>query len=216
MIDKKVYLINSFAFVIMTIYAVIRYNIAQDIGFERFFFFVINKSIAYTALFSIAMSALLPNIKSIGIELKSNFINEKKNFGLFGFYLALIHILITIRNINPENYPKFFDELGNFSTNGTLAIVFGILTISILLLLKIISQKEIQEKIQHSKLKLYLKTVYISLFFILLHNYFIGGDAWFTIEKWVWFMPPITLISGITVLIAFCVKAKSIFINKRF
>ncbi len=200
----------------MTIYAVIRYNIAQEIGFDKFFFFIINKSIAYTALFSVMFSALLPNIKSIGYEIQPEFIKEKKNFGIFGFYLALVHIFLTIRNINPSIYPKFFDNEGSFSIFGTLAIIFGILTILVLLFLKIISQKEVQEKIKYENLRKYLKTVYLALFFVLLHNFFIGGKSWFSIEKWSWYMPPITLISAITVIFVFYVKTKSIFINKQY
>ena len=213
---KKVLLINSIPFFLMTIYAIIRYNFAQEVGFDKFFFFVINKSIAYTALFSVAFSALLPNAKSIGIDVNSELIKEKKNFGSFGFYLALVHIFMTIRNINPDVYPKFFDDTANITLYGTLAIIFGILTILVLLFLKIISQKEVQEKIEMNNFRKYLKTVYLALFFILMHNYFIGGKNWLFVEKWAWYMPPITLISAISIIFVFYVKAKSIFINKQY
>lgn len=213
-VNNLVLMVIGIEFFCIFLYAIVRYNFAQDVGFDRILFFVINKAIAYSALFAICVAVIMSNLKAINIHLDENIIRKKKDFGLIGFYLAIVHVIVSLRHLNQINYPKLFDESGNFSFYGTSALIAGIIAFIFLSTLKIVSIDEVKIKLTPNFTNKTMKLVYVVLFFVLVHNFFIGSKSWLHIEKWAWYMPPITLMSAISIVIVFWIKIKSIFFNK--
>src|SRR3989338_7892142 len=57
----------------------------------------------------------------------------RKYFGLFGFGLAAMHVIISLLIFSPAYYPKFFAESGKLNMTGELSLLFGVLAFFIFL-----------------------------------------------------------------------------------
>jgi hypothetical protein len=112
------YLITSFF--LFYGYAIVRYHFGKGLD-QTFFFFVVNKAIAWSATFYLGMSVLL---------LPKKF-PSKKQFGLSSFALGLIHIILTLYLAILNYYPDFYNK-GQISVLGFSVLMSGLLSISLM------------------------------------------------------------------------------------
>jgi hypothetical protein len=106
-------------FLFLYSYAAIRYHIGKELG-PTAFLYVFNKALAWWCASVLLMSLLpLDKLKQFGLS--------KKATGLFGYAVALVHILVTFYLLSPVYYPKFF-TLGELNIHGWTSISIGLLS----------------------------------------------------------------------------------------
>ncbi|MBL1214987.1 MAG: hypothetical protein HND52_16615 [Ignavibacteriae bacterium] len=177
------------------IYSVLRYNIFNDVPWQDLPLYVLNKAVSLSIIFLI-------------------FINQfylSKNKSLTDFRtiitsLLIMHILFSLILLSPEFYSKFFN--GNkLNLIGSLSMLFGAAAISALYYYDIknfltVTHNSIIDKLNIEKTKI------AGLIFVSLHLFAMGIKGWLTPLSWAGFLPPISLIAFIFVLIIIFMKVK--------
>jgi hypothetical protein len=141
--------------------------------------FIANKAIAFSMIIILAIAFVKQNNKK-----KDECISYLNIFKIF----SIIHVLISIVLLSQNYYPKLFSD-NKLTVFGSLAVLFGILSITYL-----------------TNIKYRIKNL---LFYSLvaIHLFFLGFKGWVNIEKWNGMMPPITLICFIILVTLFILSA---------
>jgi DMSO/TMAO reductase YedYZ heme-binding membrane subunit len=178
---KKTFLI---AFIPSFIYAVLRYNIFKEVPWSQTPLWVSNKAFAVTATIMISLSFALPANR------------PRREIGLWGFYIAVIHVILSFLLLLLGNYEKFYQENGFFSLPGGLSLLAGVVSFTALIFA---FKNSFAKWRSTSKVNLNFihKVVLLALFFNLAHLTLMSSQSWIDISHWPAYLPPITLISVI-------------------
>ncbi len=176
-------------FTIAMAYAILRYNIFQAVSFEHLPLYVANKAFALSV---VLLMFYRPFIRE----------NDCSFYNTAVFTLLLMHVFISITILSPEYYPKFFQE-SQMNLRGELSLLFGISAFVTFIVLQFILQKK--------KISLTFKLqVWAALILIAGHLLSMGLPGWFTPEKWSGYLPPISLIAFV-ILVMITVHKRSRF-----
>ena len=183
-------------FLLYFVYAIIRYNVFKGVPYSEIPLYVLNKAISWTAISLISISYLLSTLNSLNLKISNELLSERKFFGISGFFLAAIHVLISIIYLNPTFYSKFYSENGVLNTLTQLSLLFGIITF-VILSIPLFNKLSPQHEKYSDKWRQFQNIGYWALFTAILHLGFMGFSGWFDISHWPGKMPPITLLSAI-------------------
>ena len=143
------------------------------------FLTVINKAIAFTSFTMISASILIALFAKIWAEKWKNKLHYIKSFGILGFILSFVHILISIMMFSSVYYPDYFTSDNKMTVTFGISLLLGIfafvyfVVISFNLLFDNMQKFEIIKKINY--------TVYIFLLghiFILKYNELFDKNSW--------------------------------------
>lgn len=183
-------------FIFYFIYAIVRYNVFKGVPYSEIPMYILNKAVSWTALSLISLSYLLSTLNKLNVKISVETLAERKFFGVGGFFLAAIHVLISIIYLNPTFYSKFYSENGVLNTLTQLSLLFGIVTF-VLLSIPLFNTLAPQHEKYSKKWRQFQNIGYLALFTVLLHLGFMGFAGWFDASHWPGKMPPITLLSAI-------------------
>ena len=182
------------AFIPSLLYAIIRYNIFKEVPWKNLPLWVTNKAFAMTATILIGYSFCAAKSK------------PRKQIGLLGFYIAIIHCLLSLTLLYPSYYEKFFDSLGQYNLIGGISILSGVLSLGFLGLAAFNSFPSLLNKVE-CDLRLIHKLVAAGIVLNIFHLTFMGFSGWITWTAWPGKLPSISLVSFI-----FCV----LFLGRRY
>lgn len=171
--------------VISSLYAVIRYMVFGDVKISNAPVYIVNKALSMSSAVFLFLSAFV---------LRKQNLDASKLYGLAFFQCACLHIILSLAILSPVYYPKFFED-GKMNVTGELMILFGALAAYVFFLLR----RFIKET---SRVKTYTR---IGCLYLIAHLIFMGIPGWFKVQSWHGYMPPISLISGVAVLMALIV-----------
>lgn len=183
---KKLILVLFFTFYG---YAIIRYHIGKNLIGWMEFFFVLNKSFAWTAGTLLTMS-VLPSYFLEKYKLK------RRAIGTFAYAITLIHINSSILLLNDKFYPKFYSN-SYLNSDGWLYIFLGALSILLFTIPLIASKLNIPEGHFMYRFGRY------GILMNLAHVTAIGFKGWLSYQDWPYYMPPITLLFVFSGLLIF-------------
>jgi hypothetical protein len=167
-------------FVLLYAYAAIRYHVAKEqIDFIHFPF-VLNKAIAWTAGTLFVLS-ILPD------KILQKFQLGRRVVGVWGYRLAVVHILASILLLCPELYPKFYTET-TLNSAGWRHILFGASSIALFTVPLWASWKNAPNNDYRYRFGRW------GILMNLVHVASIGASGWLKVDTWPWLMPPITLL----------------------
>lgn len=202
--------ISSIAISILSLaYAIIRYNIVREVAIQQIPLFVFNKAISLSSVIIIGISFLLGPLAKFWPERYASKFYLRKQFGLMGFGLAAIHVLISLLIFDPSYYPRFFVE-GKLTLEGELSMLFGVIALFIFSIVAITSIPSVENSMERKKWVSIQRSGYLAFFFVLLHVFFMGYKGWSNSAAWEWGLSPISLIAFI--IIAFVLLARIIVI----
>ena len=186
-------------------YAVLRYVVAGDVAPAQLPLFVANKAIAFTgaALLAacLALTPLMSRVPRLGA-----WGGLRKNFGLVGFGLSAIHVLMTMVLMNPAYYAKLYDAGGRMTIQGELALLTGILAFAALVLPAMTSVQVIRQSIGLEKWLSIQKLAVLALALTGLHLVALGLPTWLAPASWPAGLPPITLAALLVVVATFITR----------
>ena len=177
---RKYFLI---AFIPSFIYAVVRYNILKEVPWSQTPLWVTNKALAMTATILIGMAFCMPKSK------------PRKKIGILGFYISVIHAMMSFALLNPANYAKFFAADGRYNLTGGLVLLTGILSTAFLIWALYHSFPQLHNAF-HVRLDIIHKLVLLALFFNLAHLVAMGVQGWVKPSSW-GIMPPVSIVSAV-------------------
>jgi DMSO/TMAO reductase YedYZ heme-binding membrane subunit len=175
-------------------YAVIRYHVGENIPWSEFLF-VVNKAFSWSAFILISWS-ILP---------KKWFLNrnfQRKYFGIVGYIFALIHVILNIFLININRFPQFYSSNKNWTFEFYLFASIGLISFLIFSLIFLVSTNLVKTKNKDKIISLGLYTIV----FCALHPFLIGYKNWLIINSWPFYLPPITLLSVLILILFLIIK----------
>ncbi len=189
-------------FVFTFLYAVTRYVILGPYDFKAIPLFITNKALAFSFVINL-MILSSPKIKNI----------SRMVLGLFTYLMGILHGILSVILLPTSFFEKFYDENGEMYFDTGAMVFFGVLAIILMIVINKYFHHYKQEKSFWNSFvfeKLYL----VFLIALGLHLFVSYMDGWFVISNWYGYMPPISLLSFIAVLIStinffqrvFCVK----------
>lgn len=176
---KKYFLI---AFIPSFIYAILRYNIFKEVPWENLPLWVTNKAFALTATILIGYSFCADKTK------------PRKEIGILGFYIAIIHSIISFIILKPAYFSKFFSLDGKLNLSGESSMLAGVICLCLLLVATYRSYPAVTEE-SEVDLKLIHQLVFWAILLNLIHLATMGVPGWLKIDEWPGMLPPISLLS---------------------
>lgn len=167
------WLLTFIIFLAYFIYAILRYNIFKGIPYSEIPMYLTNKAISWTSITQISLSYLLSTLNKLNVKISPEILGERKFLGVSGYFMASIHILISLVYINPVFYSKFYSNTGVLTTISQLSLLFGIVSFILLRILLFNTLSPRYEKYS-DKWRQFQNIGYLALFTLLLHLGFMG------------------------------------------
>jgi hypothetical protein len=120
--------------------------------------------------------------------------------GLAAFWLAALHVLMSVALLMPDHYAKLFDGAA-YNLAGQTALLFGCLTAMLFALPAVASIPSVWDALTSRQRLFARRAGYAALFFVALHVFALGIGGWMRPETWPGGMPPITMLSCLAVLV---------------
>lgn len=193
-------------FLIVLLYAYLRYSVFYGLDFLINANFLINKAFAGAAVLSVCTAYILSSLGKTGNVMARKYQGFKRFFGLSGFYFMCLHIFFGFRIISPELLPQFFDDDGSIGLRGQIIILLGASGFTLFLLPAISSMNDIMKKLGARKWQIVQRFGYAAFFVILIHASVIGYQNWLSPKLWYGGMPPITLICVSLIFVALVLR----------
>lgn len=195
--------ITVFTFVIIYLYAVIRHMVFGNTELIDLPLYITNKALSFTSIILISLSFCIDSYHLLVAKLPENKLFLKKELGLYGFVLALVHIILSFIAFNTDVYNKFFNDDCDLTNAGAISLLAGLLAYYLLYKLKM--SYKIKAKTEDNKnIKLTKKLLALGVLFLtFLHLFFMGISSWISPQDWSGNMPPISLIAFVVVFISF-------------
>jgi DMSO/TMAO reductase YedYZ heme-binding membrane subunit len=187
------------------VYAIIRYNLGKGVDFALLPTYILNKAVSTTAIFSISLSYLYSSLGKLKI-ISPGRSSLKKQLGIVGFFLALSHLFLSLSQLNPERYPKFFLDTGFVNTVGEFTFLFGLLAFISILFPAYASLPESVKNLSGKKWLLMQRVGYLAILFVIGHTVAMGYTGWIKPESWPFYIPPISLIGSIVAVPAILLR----------
>lgn len=189
------------------LYATMRYMVFKGVDVAHFPLFITNKIFSISGLFFIALSYVLTKVNLVKIDHDETKVHFVKFMGLIGFSLSAMHVFMSLTLLSPAYYANFFDgDMMNFK--GELSMLMGVISLYFFTIPAIASLPFMQKGVGMKKWKRAQKMGYFGLITALFHLIIMGASGWITIHKWPGYLPPISLLSAIIILIPLYLKLK--------
>ncbi len=164
----------------------------------------LNKTIAISAVLSIFSSLALSTIRKFGKRFKPSINFFIKHLGLAGFYLASLHILISLLLLNRTNHPYLFDVDMQLNLGGQMTVLFGAISFGIFLMPAITSISFVKAGMSKEKWQSVQRLSYIGIGSVSAHLLFILYERYnFSIDNTVKFDYEPLMISILIIILLF-------------
>ena len=212
---KIFYFVFLFALFISLGYSVLRYIIIKGVEIENMPLYISNKAIALASVILIGISFLLGPLTRFWPKIFASKIYLRKYFGLSGFFLASVHIIISLILFNAAYYPKFFAESGKLNLTGELSMLFGVIAFFIFIMVSISSISSIVNSMDKNKWLRIQRLGYLAFALVGLHVFVMGVEGWFKPNTWPGGLLPISLIAFIIIMLVLCIRLIVIIFPKK-
>lgn len=201
--------LSVFVVAVSYLYGIVRYNIFDGVSWSYLPLFITNKAISFSAIVFIALSCSLGAMGRLWPGVLSPALNHRKYFGLLGFFLAVVHSIISVLIFKPEYYDKFFTSNGQLSFSSELSMFFGVFAFSVFALMAIVSLPGIAGSINRRTWIRIQKYGPWGLLLTLLHLVMMGYTSWLDPASWPGGLLPISLTAAVVVGLAITLKVFS-------
>ena len=180
---------------VAVVYSVVRYHIFKGEPWDHFPLYIFNKSISLAAVSLIALSYMAGPLTRLHAGTFSFLLPFRKYYGLLGFGLAAVHIIMSLLIFSQAYYPKFFEESGKLNLTGELSMLFGVLALFIFFLVAISSLPSVASSMTPKDWGNLQRQGYLALAVVMLHVFVMGYEGWLRPEGWPGRLLPISLIA---------------------
>lgn len=158
----------------------------QFLQYKNYNLYLINKSLADTAVILIGFSFALSGIAFFTPFLK-NVLVYRKQLGVIGFFTGIIHVLITVFFLS-----RIFPFPSYFLSNPT-PFIFSTLTVVLFTIMTVVSNFGIPQKIGGKNWRRILRTGYLGIVFLIFHFGILNFQSWlFWLRNPLSDLPPMT------------------------
>jgi len=167
-------------FAIASAYAVLRYNVLKGVPWEYLPLYVLNKSVAWTAI-TLVLIGVLQALRDTEGQASARSVS-------LGYTFGGLHVVMSLILMSPTRFPELYDSAQQLTALGGLSLLAGVLGVAA----------------AFGGRGWRFGAVVFSLA-IAAHCTLLGARGWLTPSKWPGHLVPITLISSLTAIAAMVV-----------
>ena len=197
-------------------YAIVRYNVFKGVEWIHLPLYIVNKSAAWAGITFIALAYVVGKAGGLGGPAGTEPVRAKaKFFGLVGFAMITVHVLMAMVLLSPATYEKFFLATGKLNLTGEMTFLFGVLAYGCLLFPAITTLPYMFDALGMER---WLRTQHMGYATLALacgHTFAMGYKGWIDVSTWPGSMPPITLLGFLAGLAALAVKGAQLMGRRR-
>ena len=165
------------------VYAIVRYNVFGDVGADSIPMYISNKAVSFSAvIFLLVASHRLLVADTAG----------SRFWGTASIHASAVHILMSMALLNDTYFEQIFSADGSMNIWGEASTLAG--TLAAYFYFGLIQGSTRREKLRLPKL--------FASVFVALHLILMGSSGWLKITDWPGGMPPISLLSFTSALVA--------------
>jgi DMSO/TMAO reductase YedYZ heme-binding membrane subunit len=185
--------------------------------FRRFDYnlYIANKAIASSAVILIGMSFLISSLERFWPDTWARKCYMQKYFGIVGFGVAVLHVIITFILLSPEQYSKIYTDAGTLNLIGQWSLLLGTLALFIFAVVAIASLPSVARSMSKRKWKIIEKLGYLALLFISIHLFLLKWNGWINLDNWLNGLPPGSLVPFVFIVIVFVMKFFEMMVGER-
>ena len=188
------------------VYAIVRYNVFKGVEWTHLPLYIVNKSAAFGGVVFIARAGGVG--ERVGGPPGSVLVRAKaKFFGLTGFGMISMHVLMSMVLLSPANYEKFFAESGKLNLSGEVTFLCGVLAYGCLLFPAITTLPHMYDAFGMERWLRAQHMGYATLALACGHTFAMGYKGWIDLSTWPGSLPPITMLGFLAALFALVVKS---------
>lgn len=164
-------------------YAIVRYNLCGDVPWSNVPVYVVNKSTSWTGLIL------------FGLSLLSRKTELRRYYGTRAVVATVAHVVMSILVLDPPYFSKFFGVDGRMNAIGESSMLAGVAGFLVLMGLFFVNQQgkpggSGSLRTGWGRLVLWCSGAHVAI---------MGVAGWLRPETWPGYLPPITLLSFVTV-----------------
>ncbi len=202
----KVLIIDSVILIIAVIYSLIHYYTNSIKIEEGHFLYFLDKGLASVAVVSISLSYIIGNLNKLKNKKISKLLASIKYFGIVGFLAAAVHASISLAVMDNEKYPYLYQSDGIFNFYGEMTLLFGVLTIALLMMPAMTSIPEVRNAMNKQTWLRYQRIGYLGLISSLFHIYFVEFIHIEAFTKFTDYIVPLAFFLWFMVMLALSLK----------
>ena len=166
----------------------------------------LNIALGFTGAASISIAYIAGNLKKLGVKRTLIAVQKIKYFGLYGFFIALIHVSLSLVLIGKLIYPYLYELNGILNTYGQLTILFGVASTGLLLMPALTSISTVKSAMTPENWRKYQRIGYYAL--ITTSGHVISQEIFKILmpAEWKYFLVPESIIIFAVILLALILK----------
>lgn len=186
-------------------YATTRYVVFGPWSVGHIPLYVLNKAISWSALWLVALALALGPLARLAPRQFTRHLWRRRYFGIMGFLLASLHVVISLSILNYAYYRQFFRQAFELTALAEFSLAMGALAWFLLLAPLAGSLPGARERMSA---RYWRRLQGIGVWGLLLGGLHVGYGipGWFTPATWYGGLPPITLWSATGVVIALALR----------
>ncbi|MBW2418536.1 MAG: hypothetical protein JRH19_08320 [Deltaproteobacteria bacterium] len=176
-------------------YAVLRYHIAGDVPWKDFPFFILNKGLCLGAFVLLTFNFALGPARNLGLPVSDGWLNARRELGMTGFLLVLVHALMSFMLFSPAVYGKLFEANGTLTGVAGISMLAGVIGFVFLWTYNLSFQTHLREDKGFIRFITSRRVLIWALLLGGVHMFFMGYSGWLDPAGWQGGLPPISLVA---------------------
>lgn len=186
-------------------YATTRYVVFGPWNVSHIPLYVLNKAISWSALWLVALALALGPLARLAPGRFARHLWRRRYFGIMGFALASLHVVMSLAILNYAYYRQFFRQAFELTALAEFSMAMGALAWFLLLAPLAGSLPGARAQMSARYWQLLQKIGMLGMLLGGLHVSY-GVPAWLTPAAWYGGLPPITLWSASAVVIVLALR----------
>lgn len=182
-------------------YAITRYVVFGPWDVGHIPLYVLNKAVSWSALWLVALAVALGPLARLSPGRFAQHLWRRRYFGIMGFLLASMHVVMSLTILNYAYYRQFFRQAFELTALAEFALAMGVLAWFLLLMPLAGSLPGARAQMSARYWQRLQAIGGLGLLLGGLHVSY-GVSGWFTPGLWYGGLPPITLWSAAGVVVA--------------
>ncbi|QGJ70973.1 Hypothetical protein PBC10988_26760 [Planctomycetales bacterium 10988] len=183
------HLFPTAVFLACMVYAIFRYNVFGEVSPEQIPLFIFNKGASFAGVILLGWSRCEADPR------------RRRDWGMAGMNLILLHVIISLSLLTPAYFGKFFHSSGMMNWQAETSMLCGTLSFLLLCWLFVATLQEKKKAKAAASTSLLPGAGRTMLLLAGAHVAFMGYAGWLKPKTWHGYLPPITLLSFVVVMI---------------